>query len=808
VTQATATVTANAATKTYGTANPTFTATVGGTVNGDTLNYTLSTTATTASGVGPYPITVTLGSNPNYTVTPTNGTLTVNQATATVTANPVLKVYGTANPTLSATVGGTVNGDTLNYTLTTTATTASGVGPYPITVTLGSNPNYSVTPTNGTLTVTQATATVTANAATKTYGTANPTLSATVGGTVNGDTLNYTLTTTATTASGVGPYPINVTLGSNPNYSVTPTNGTLTITRLAASVTPNAATKVYGTADPTLTGTLSGFLPADGVTATYSRTSGSTVGSYTISATLSPTAVLANYNITSNTAAFTITQPTPVLIWANPSAITYGTALSATQLNATSNLSGGTFTYTPSAGTVLGAGSQTLSVLYTPSDTTDYTTASAQVTLTVNQATPVVTWPNPSSIVYGTATGVAQQTATANVPGSFFYTQPSGVVLKVGTYPLGVAFTPTDTTDYAPVSAYAYLTVIKATPTVTWAAPAAITYGTALSATQLNATASVPGTFSYSPAAGTVLSAGTQTLSVTFTPTDTTDYNPVTTTVPLTVNQATPVVTWANPPSIVYGTGTGAAQKTATATGVAGVSLPGSYFYTTPDGTVFTVGTHPLGLAFTPTDSTDYVSVSAYATLTVNKATTTTTIAVTTSQTVTGTTATITATVHPQIGGTPTGTVTYYNGSTTLGSAAVGTPFTTGVLPVGTDQITAVYSGDSNFVGSSSSATAVTSLAPTTVTLTSPLGTVFYPASAVSFTVVVPLKNLQLIGGTITLYDGSTVIGTYSLPAGGILAGVTPQLGVGTHTLRAVYGGNSQYPPGQSPIVTVSVSAL
>ena len=47
-------------------------------MNGDTLNYTLATTAVKFSGVGPYPITVTLGSNPNYTVTPSNGILTVN----------------------------------------------------------------------------------------------------------------------------------------------------------------------------------------------------------------------------------------------------------------------------------------------------------------------------------------------------------------------------------------------------------------------------------------------------------------------------------------------------------------------------------------------------------------------------------------------------------------------------------------------------------------------------------------------------------------------------------------------------------
>ena len=50
--------------------------------------------------------------------------------------------------------------------------------------------------------------------------------------------------------------------------------------------------------------------------------------------------------------------------------------------------------------------------------------------------------------------------------------------------------------------------MLKATPTITWSTPADITYGTALSATQLNATASVPGTFVYTPAAGTVLNAG------------------------------------------------------------------------------------------------------------------------------------------------------------------------------------------------------------------------------------------------------------------------------------------------------------
>ena len=75
-------------------------------------------------------------------------------------------------------------------------------------------------------------------------------------------------------------------------------------------------------------------------------------------------------------------------------------------------------------------------------------------------------------------------------------------MLTAGAQTLSVTFTPTDTTDYTTASATVTLTVNKATPAITWATPAAITYGTPLSATQLNATSTVAGTFVYSPAAG------------------------------------------------------------------------------------------------------------------------------------------------------------------------------------------------------------------------------------------------------------------------------------------------------------------
>jgi hypothetical protein len=84
------------------------------------------------------------------------------------------------------------------------------------------------------------------------------------------------------------------------------------------------------------------------------------------------------------------------------------------------------------------------------------------------------------------------------------------------------------------------LTVIKATPLITWTNPAAIIYGTALSSNQLNATANVPGSFAYTPPGGSILNAGNNSLSVLFTPLDMVDYGSTTDTVTLIVLQATP----------------------------------------------------------------------------------------------------------------------------------------------------------------------------------------------------------------------------------------------------------------------------
>jgi fibronectin type 3 domain-containing protein len=106
------------------------------------------------------------------------------------------------------------------------------------------------------------------------------------------------------------------------------------------------------------------------------------------------------------TQSMVINQATPAIIWATPAAITYGTALSATQLDATASVAG-SFVYTPVAGTTPPVGNDTLSVTFTPTDATDYTTATATVTLTVNSAV------NPAPVINSMSPAFTSANSTA-----------------------------------------------------------------------------------------------------------------------------------------------------------------------------------------------------------------------------------------------------------------------------------------------------------------------------------------------------------------------------------------------------------
>ena len=231
------------------------------------------------------------------------------------------------------------------------------------------------------------------------------------------------------------------------------------------------------------------------------------------------------YNIVSVEVQINVIKATPSITWNSPADIAFGTALSSTQLSASASVPGN-FTYNSAAGTILGVGTHTLQTTFTPTDSTNYTTASDTVSLTVNKATPVITWNNPVAITYGTLLSETQLNVVCPITaGSFEYNPPNGTVLGAGTSTLNTTFTPNDSTNYTTATADVSLTVNKEAPTITWNTPDSITYGTALSNTQLNASASIPGTFTYTPGNGTILSEGTKTLHVDFTPTDTANYS-------------------------------------------------------------------------------------------------------------------------------------------------------------------------------------------------------------------------------------------------------------------------------------------
>jgi hypothetical protein len=352
-------------------------------------------------------------------------------------------------------------------------------------------------------------------------------------------------------SSAAGTYPIAITQGTlaAANYSFSFANGTLTVSRatssaaLTGTLAGNSA-QLTATITPQVSGQPSGTVSfMDGATALGSATLVNGVATFTTGAlpggSNSLSAVYggdANFTgATSNTVVEMVSKTTPTISWSAPAAISYGTPLGGAQLDATSSVQG-IFAYAPAAGTVLGAGVHTLTATFTPTNTDQYNTATASVSLTVVKATPSILWPTPAAITYGTRLSSVQLNASSPVAGTFTYSPVAGTLLSAGAHTLAVNFVPTDGTDYKAGTTSVTITVNQATPQITWANPAPIKSGTRLTSKQLNAKANVAGKFVYSPPAGRILSKGTHTLSATFTPSNTKNYRMVTATVSITVN--------------------------------------------------------------------------------------------------------------------------------------------------------------------------------------------------------------------------------------------------------------------------------
>lgn len=231
----------------------------------------------------------------------------------------------------------------------------------------------------------------------------------------------------------------------------------------------------------------------------------------------------------------------PHVIWPSPPDIHFGAPLGSLQLNAVADVPG-TFTYDPLPGTRLRVGAgQALTAVFTPKAATDYRIVTATTPINVLKALPTIVWSTPADLTFGSALGDVQLNAAADVPGTFEYAPGPGTVLLPGSgHVLTATYTPSDLDAYAPVTATVRITVVRATPLITWAAPPPIVHGTSLGSAQLSAMANVPGTFTYAPGVGAVLPVGrAQALSVTFSPTDELGYSPATRSVAIDVASST-----------------------------------------------------------------------------------------------------------------------------------------------------------------------------------------------------------------------------------------------------------------------------
>jgi hypothetical protein len=224
-----------------------------------------------------------------------------------------------------------------------------------------------------------------------------------------------------------------------------------------------------------------------------------------------------------------------------------------------------------------------------------------------------------------------------------------------------------------------------------------------------------------------------------------------------------------------------------------------------------TVSNLPLGSATIAAayagDASFTVSASTTLTQVVRQASTTTALTSSAASATYGQPVTLTANVTATLG-TPTGTVTFLDGSTALGTSALssaGQATLAVTLPGGAHSITVTYSGDTNDTGSTSSAVSVQINAAASATaLTTSAATVAVGAN-VTLTATVT-SGAGVPDGSVTFNDGSTVLATVALNASGVATTTASWSTTGAHTLTAVYAGNANFATSTSPAVTETVS--
>jgi Bacterial Ig-like domain (group 3) len=171
-----------------------------------------------------------------------------------------------------------------------------------------------------------------------------------------------------------------------------------------------------------------------------------------------------------------------------------------------------------------------------------------------------------------------------------------------------------------------------------------------------------------------------------------------------------------------------------------------------------------------------------------------------------GQSVTLTATVSPSAA---TGTVTFFDGANSLGTGTLSggqATFSTSSLSAGSRSITATYNGDTSYASSTSIAVSVTvSQAGTSTTVTSGSPTSIFGQS-VTFTATVLSSTSGMPTSTVTFFDGANSLGTGTL-SGGKATFSTSSLSVGSHSITANYGGDSNFIGSLSSAITQTVNA-
>ncbi len=470
--------------------------------------------------VGTYTVGFNYSGDANYAPYSGSTTLTVTPAALTVTVANASRAYGVANPAFTSTITGTVGTDTFTQTFSTPATINSPVGTYVINDVLSgaATSNYTVTVIPGTLTITKASVAlnVAVNNVSRNYGAANPAFTSTITGALNGDTFTVTYSTTATATSPVGTYPIIPTVsGANlGNYTLTTTNGMLTVLPAPLTVVANNASRPYGTANPTFTSTITGLVNGDTVTVTYQTTAvvNSPVGVYPIIQTVSGPAT-SNYNVSAINGQLTVTaNANSLVINVNSAARLYGAQNPAFSGTVTGVLPGDNVIVTYS--TVATPASNAASY---PIGASVSGTSAGNYIATINPGTLVV---SPATTVTAVATSAPTASAGTNV--TFTANVTGNPVTAVGTVTFfdGTVMLGTSTLNGSGVAQFSTSTLSVGTHSITAAFQANTNFTTSsASVPQIITQATGAFTVSATPPAPFIKGAGTTTFQVTVTAT-------------------------------------------------------------------------------------------------------------------------------------------------------------------------------------------------------------------------------------------------------------------------------------------------